>query len=38
MEANSTRDQGSRRAIAPSDDDDDDDDYDYAVCIRVLIL
>jgi hypothetical protein len=26
VEANSTGDQGSRRAVAPSDDDDDDDD------------
>jgi hypothetical protein len=25
VEANSTRGQGSRRAVAPSDDDDDDD-------------
>jgi hypothetical protein len=28
VEANSTGGQGSRRAVAPSDDDDDDDDYD----------
>ena len=26
MEANSTGDQGSYRAVAPSDDDDDDDE------------
>jgi hypothetical protein len=29
VEANSTGDQGSRRAVAPSDDDDDDDDDIY---------
>jgi hypothetical protein len=28
VEANSKGDQGSRRAVAPSDDDDDDDDDD----------
>jgi hypothetical protein len=29
VEANSTRGQGSRRAVAPSDDDDDDDEHLY---------
>jgi hypothetical protein len=36
VEANSTGDQGSRRAVAPSGEDDDDDDYDDTslfVCI-----
>jgi hypothetical protein len=28
VEANSTGDQGLRRAVAPSDDDDDDDNDD----------
>jgi hypothetical protein len=28
VEANSTKGQGSHRAVAPSDDDDDDDDDD----------
>jgi hypothetical protein len=32
VEANSTGDQGSRRAVAPSDDDDDDDDDDATIC------